>query len=453
MDNKPPKSQDPEHNKPVASESSSAESVSQEPEHITPESTPHSSEARNEDSATQESAEPHASQPKASEVSSLDPSNSASASKDADINVVSEQAQVPPSVNSHATPQSTADEGAPKTRKGIVLLIIICLLFSILALAAGGYLYTRLLDQQTQLSEQLAQQDIALQQALAAPQSQLMDLSKQQQALGNAVTKLQQIPAQQKELSDRLATLAKRSPSHWQAAEANYLVTMAGRKLWLEQDPLTAAGLLEAADERIAAMKDPALLPVRKALAKDIAAVKAIKQVDVAGTVFTLDEIISNLDKLPLNRAEAQAGKLPNEGNDELTDSLDDWKSNLSKTWQALLEDFIVVRHRTTDIAPLLTPDEQWYLVENIRSKLLQAQLALYRGDQINYRNSLQMAHDWLYQYYDLSSPEVESTLKVLSAMETLKLSPIELNRFDSSRLLKQLTEQGELQPNTGDTL
>ncbi|MCL1035541.1 uroporphyrinogen-III C-methyltransferase [Shewanella submarina] len=352
-----------------------------------------------------------------------------------------------------AVNESTATAPAAPRRWGLALLALLGLLLSLLALAGGLYLYDQFNKQNLRLTEQLAQQDKAMQQALAGPQSQLATLSQQQRQTAAELAQLESLPEQHRELSERLTSLAKRNPNHWQAAEANYLVTMAGRKLWLEQDSLTAAGLLEAADQRIAAMKDPSLLPLRKALAKDIAAVKAIKQADIAGTAFTLDEIINNLDTLPLNRADAQAGLIPQEQNNELSDSVSDWQANLYKTWQALLDDFIVIRTRTTDTAPLLTPEQQWYLVENIRSKLLQAQLALYRGDEVNYRSSLKMAHNWLYQYYDLSSPEVESTLEVLKVMETLKLSPVTLNRFASSSLLKQLTEQGELQSAEGESL
>ncbi len=351
-----------------------------------------------------------------------------------------------------AVNESTATAPAAPRRWGLALLALLGLLLSLLALAGGLYLYDQFNKQNLRLNEQLAQQDKAMQQALAGPQSQLATLSQQQRQTAAEVAQLESLPEQHRELSERLTSLAKRNPNHWQAAEANYLVTMAGRKLWLEQDSLTAAGLLEAADQRIAAMKDPSLLPLRKALARDIAAVKAIKQADIAGAAFTLDEIINNLDTLPLNRADAQAGLIPQEQNNELSDSVSDWQANLYKTWQALLDDFIVIRTRTTDTAPLLTPEQQWYLVENIRSKLLQAQLALYRGDEVNYRSSLKMAHNWLYQYYDLSSPEVESTLEVLKVMETLKLSPVSLNRFASSSLLKQLTELGELQPAEGES-
>ena len=105
----------------------------------------------------------------------------------------------------------------------------------------------------------------------------------------------------------------------------------------------------------------------------------------------------------------------------------------------------MIIRKRTTDAAPLLEPDQQWYLVENTRNKLLQAQLALYRQDQVNYRNSVKLARKWIYQYFDLKDQQVTDALATLDALETLKIQTTSIERFDSSNLLNQLVTYGNL--------
>ncbi len=52
-----------------------------------------------------------------------------------------------------------------------------------------------------------------------------------------------------------------RRPNDWLLAEADYLVKMAGRKLWLEHDTASATILLESADHRIAELNDPSMTP------------------------------------------------------------------------------------------------------------------------------------------------------------------------------------------------
>ncbi|NMH65157.1 uroporphyrinogen-III C-methyltransferase [Shewanella salipaludis] len=333
------------------------------------------------------------------------------------------------------------DSNQPQRSSWLMRLTLgLSLLLTLMAIGGGYYLYLKLLEQNTRAM----QLETRLQQRLDEPVKRLNQLEQQQLLDAKAYEHLTELSKAQTQLQQRVAALAQRNPNHWMAAEADYLVRMAGRKLWLERDPQTAAGLLKAADERILAMKDPALMPVRKALARDIAATAAIKGTDIAGTVFTLDAIIGQLDKLPLNRAEAQAGT-DVQAEDAMTDSLSDWRQNLAKTWKALSEDFITIRKRTTDIAPLLAPDQQWYLLENIRNKLLQSQLALYNYDEVNYRQSLALARKWIQQYFNLNDNKTKETLAALDALATLKLDTVTLTQFESTPLLQELSNYGNL--------
>lgn len=154
----------------------------------------------------------------------------------------------------------------------------------------GGYLLYQQMQQQLQAQIQVqtnknqALQD-QLQQALLAPNQRIAQLEQQQLSNTKTFQELAKLASDQSQLQDRLNKLAQRSPTHWMASEAEYLVNMAGRKLWLEKDPRTATDLLKSADETIAAMNNPALLPIRKALAKDIAATTNIKSADIEGKI------------------------------------------------------------------------------------------------------------------------------------------------------------------------
>lgn len=327
------------------------------------------------------------------------------------------------------------------------LVLLFALVLALLACSASGYLYWQLLQQ----SQQLTASTAAMQQALQTPAQGIKQLDAQlrqaEQKDSAQQTTIEQLQQNQLQLQDKIATLAQRHPNHWLAAEAEYLVRIAGRKLWLEKDPQTAAGLLQAADERIAAMQEPSLTPLRKALAQDIAKVQEIKNVDIAGTVFTLDGIIGKLDKMPLHQL-GEAEQAPTDDK-QMSASVADWKSNLAKTWKALTEDFFTIRKINTDITPLLSPKQEWYLEENIRNKLLQAQLALYQYNALNYRQSITMARKWIQQYYDLEDEHSQEVLQALDALANLTLDPINVQQFQASAQLKQLVTYGRLIPAT----
>ena len=53
-----------------------------------------------------------------------------------------------------------------------------------------------------------------------------------------------------------MADVKGRRPNDWLLAEADYLVKLAGRKLFLEHDVESATQLMESADQRIASLND-----------------------------------------------------------------------------------------------------------------------------------------------------------------------------------------------------
>ncbi|MGI2103343.1 uroporphyrinogen-III C-methyltransferase [Shewanella oncorhynchi] len=343
-----------------------------------------------------------------------------------------------------ATPSSTPSQTPASNRSSWAIRFGVLLALGLTACTlGGGFMLYQQMQQQllAQDAKNIALQD-QLQQALLQPNQRIGQLEQQQLNDAKTYQELTKLAEDQNQLQDRINKLAQRSPTHWMASEAEYLVNMAGRKLWLEKDPRTATDLLKSADETIAAMNNPALLPIRKALAKDIAATASIKTTDIDGSVFALDALIEQLDKLPLNRTDAETDA-PEDTN--ITGDLNDWQSNLGKTWKALTQDFITIRHRTADAPALLAPEQQWYLVENIRHKLLQSQLALYRYDRAAYHQSLMMVRKWIQTYFDTQDHCTAEAIAKIDKLATLELDPITLKSFAAKPLLLQLTSYGEL--------
>ncbi|WAL78589.1 uroporphyrinogen-III C-methyltransferase [Shewanella sp. DAU305] len=348
----------------------------------------------------------------------------------------SQTAKATPSTAPSQTPASNRSSWAIRFGVLLALGLTACTL-------GGGFMLYQQMQQQllVQDAKNIALQD-QLQQALLQPNQRIGQLEQQQLNDAKTYQELTKLAEDQNQLQDRINKLAQRSPTHWMASEAEYLVNMAGRKLWLEKDPRTATDLLKSADETIADMNNPALLPIRKALAKDIAATASIKTTDIDGNVLALDALIEQLDKLPLNRTDAETDA-PEDT--RITGDLNDWQSNLGKTWKALTQDFITIRHKTADAPALLAPEQQWYLVENIRHKLLQSQLALYRYDRAAYHQSLMMARKWIQTYFDTQDHKTAEAIAEIDKLATLELDPITLKSFAAKPLLLQLTSYGEL--------
>lgn len=56
---------------------------------------------------------------------------------------------------------------------------------------------------------------------------------------------------------------------------------------------------------------------------------------------------------------------------EELSSSIGEWRVNLQKSWQSFMDSFITIRRRDETAVPLLAPNQDIYLRENIRSRLL----------------------------------------------------------------------------------
>ncbi|MBY6187480.1 uroporphyrinogen-III C-methyltransferase [Marinobacter hydrocarbonoclasticus] len=269
-------------------------------------------------------------------------------------------------------------------------------------------------QQEQQLRQDNAQLNGQLQELkqAMAQRSQTLErrIERNESAQGDHQAALVSLREQQLEAQRRAA---QRQPSDWMLAEADYLVRMASRKLWLEHDPDTALALLRDADNRLQTLGQSDLLPLREALADDMATLSALPRMDRAGLSLGIESLIKRIDTLPLNTV-----TLPDAvevaGQAEPSESLSDWRANLAKSWHALTDDFITVRRRQGAVQPLLAPDQEWYLREHLKGKLMQAQLALYQGHSEAYQEALSTARLWMSDYFNLDDHSVQGALAQL---------------------------------------
>lgn len=311
-----------------------------------------------------------------------------------------------------AAPASQPSEKQGGSKTGAIAIALV------IALGAGLYYHghQQTLSQNSQMT--------ALKQEISQLQSQLQSSLKtsQQETLSQVNNSLQRtetsIEQQEKSITGlqmALAEMKGRRPNDWLLAEADYLVKMAGRKLWLEHDTVSATILLESADHRIAELNDPSLTPIRQAMHTDITALKAVARVDRDGLVLRLTSLQEEIGKLPLANAilpEAEAVETT-----EVSASVDDWKQNLKTSLKNFSDHFITYRQRDGSVIPLLTPKQDFYLQENIKSKLETAIKSVYREQGELYTTSLAMAKDWAEQFYDMEDPAVQSFIETLEAL------------------------------------
>lgn len=337
-------------------------------------------------------------------------------------------------------PQQPEPKGHRETRTGPILGAVAIAL--VIALGAGLYYHGQ---QQAKLQNAenitLQEQLVALQQSLLREKQQLeSSLQQQGKALESADRQQSALIRQLGELQEKVATISGSDAKTWLLAQADFLVKMAGRKLWNDQDIATAAILLKSADASLAEMNDPSLIDVRRAITEDISALSAVSQVDFDGIILKLNQLSNQIDNLRL--ADNNIDDSPMDANsDELSSSLSDWRQNLSKSWHSFMSDFISIRRRDSSAEPLLAPNQDVYLRENIRARLLVAAQAVPRHQDEVYKQSLETVSTWVRAYFDVNDP---STKAFLDELENLSQQPISMDvpdQLKSQPILEKLMQ------------
>lgn len=284
-------------------------------------------------------------------------------------------------------------------------------------------------QQKTQLNQSL--------QAATSLEAQLEKVNLQLQQVNNE-NKIVKTDIQSLQRSFSASTI--RHPNDWILAEVEYLISLSGRKIWLENDTKTAISLLVAADQRIVELNDASLSPLRSALLDDINTLEALPNLDTDGVILALTSLDRTVEKL-----RSTSLLMPDAGeNDdtEVSSDITEWNTNLTKSWHVFIDSFITVNKRDTKVQALLSPEQSWYLREHLRNNLSKAEFAIYRQQQDVYDIALENTLTLLKTYYDLKDNTTGHFYKSIKRLSKRKVSIKYPDQLKSAPLLERVIEQ-----------
>ena len=292
-----------------------------------------------------------------------------------------------------------------------------------------------------EVAERLTAADAAIGQARARES----DLSN---ALRDAQAKVALLEARLAESQSQQAALEtlyrELAPSRDELAltEVEQILALASQQLTLAGNVQAALAAVQLADAKLARMERPQLVPLRRALSRDMDALKAVPYVDVAGISVKLDQALGSVDDLPLARDE----RLPAAQPPRNAASESAWLRFVRDAWADLRS---VVRIEVSDrpAAPLLAPQDNFFLRENLRLRLLAARLALLSRDERSFRTDLGAAREWLERYFDTRLKPVQAAVSTLAQLSTTPMAadiPDLSRSLDAVRLLRASTDRVE---------
>ncbi len=304
--------------------------------------------------------------------------------------------------------------------KGIALL---ALLVAVIALLFSGYLFMNQksagASQEQALAGLKSEVSEAPRRIEAAVDSKLSAMGNKVRGVDQRVDRLQDTVTG---VTREISTLTSADRTDWMLAEVEYLLRLANQRVLMEDDVAGAEVILQSADRILLELDDSRLHKVRAAVTKDISALRAAGELDTAGIYLRLAAAAGQIDGLPLIVASDEMRKAQAEAKTAGTglDEAESVEEAVGRVWERL-RGLVVVRHRDDPVRPLLPPSQEYYLRQNLRMLLGQAQLALLRNSQPVYRTSLESARDWLRRYFPADAP----------AVQAMQMTIAELLRFD----------------------
>ena len=164
----------------------------------------------------------------------------------------------------------------------------------------------------------------------------------------------------------------------------------------------------------------------------ELAALEGMEKPDTEGVTLNLASLARVVDSLPLRQA---AGS----GSDDA--EVDTELSGMARAWASVksaASGLVRVTGPEQSAAPLLTPDAVYFLRTNLTLQLQTARLALLRGEQAVFEQSLDDAAAWLELYFDTASAPVVSALLTIGEIRDGMFAVTTPDISESLRLLRQ---------------
>ena len=276
--------------------------------------------------------------------------------------------------------------------------------------------------------------------------ARLLTASGDQQA-----DQLTAIESRMTSLVDSLKQELGTSSEDWLLAEAEYLLRLGNQRVMMEQDVAGALALFQSADNIIRDAEGIVAFELRQALAEDIASLQSVQHIDVDGYFVQLGAMIKQVDKLQQKQLEFHVADLP-EVETEVAPTLMSRFLALVERGGARLASLVDYRRDGELISPILPPQEEYYLRQNLMMQFQLAQLGLLQGKQAVFDASLEDAMAWLGRSFDQEDKVTISLKANVAALQGVSVTRQTPDVSNSLREIKKLMARFHQQPDRGES-
>ena len=369
--------------------------------------------------------------------------------------VVIPTAAASPMSEAEQTSDSTAPpESSAQSRKssGGGAIGVIAAFLALAAIAAAGYVWMEVQKLQALPGEiqagtgkadrALADLDQRLDTLVARVADETEARIELQAAVSEDVAALADFSMQLEQVNERFASMTgtdRAQRNRFLQAEALYYLRIANARALLASDAGVAAEALQLADDKLRETGDPAFDSVRAQLSNDIAALKSLPSVDLAGVAFKLQSLETQAENWPLRNPapERFTSDMPGFAAQNEAGEADAW-SRFKATVADVFTSIVKVRENAEKPEVQLSNTEHALVIQSVRAELQLARLALVTGEFSLFEQSLAQVAAKVRAYFDLGDSAVmaaQETLTELAATQRPAAVP------DISASLSQLLD------------
>ncbi|MFZ2305695.1 MAG: uroporphyrinogen-III C-methyltransferase [Rhodoferax sp.] len=299
------------------------------------------------------------------------------------------------------------------------------------AAAVGcGLLWQKLSGIQEQLARQSADAGAQATEARATAR-QAQELAMETAAkLAVTEARLSEVSLQRSQLEELMQSLS-RSRDENLVVDIESAVRLAQQQAQLtgSVEPLLAA--LRSAELRVTRAAQPRLTPLLRAIGRDVARIKATALADTPALLVKLDELVQLADELPI------ANAVPTPRGSETVkrkpeETVTSWWVRMGQLVAQEMRNLVRVSRIEDPDAALLSPEQSFFLRENLKLKLLNARLGLLSRQIDAVRSDLGSASISLGRYFDASSRKTQTAANLLQQVRG-QMKALELPRVDDT--------------------
>jgi len=335
----------------------------------------------------------------------------------------------------------------------------LALFFTAIGIAAGSKHWFRI-DDKTKLALQQIKEikeeipTFALQEKQSILEKEIHDNFKDNKAhLDKAMTELRTIQDSTQYIADSVFVqaeeLTKQQPAikiqtptmkDWSLGEVHFLLQTAVQQFELKKDKESALISFKLADNLLLERGDLDLLPVRKKIIEDIAAINQFSEIDVADLSQKIDNLLFEFKPVinEVTLANETVEFLPTSANTETNKK---GKESLVNRVKKTLNDAVIIRKLEKPLQEDLDKDskERLYQLFSLRFETLK--IMLLQSDNETYQKQIERIKSLVLEYYPQEKNEIY--LKQLIELEQVNLSPeLPIIKTSLNLLEKIMTEK-----------